>query len=273
MCDQLTSLAVEFDTTRMKQLFLAGLRWSAAHPFPYAPSASKERPTPWANSDIFPASIPAAASRDDKENDVTLSSAEDVATLWTTARPWGLGQIRAPTSLLQKALGHWTRRPGMIMRVDEDTNKASHEPLLNTGERIHSSVRVRLACGGLGMDDACAWTCEALTESDEKTRLWKLGRSGPVGSGEVLSLSGARTSSAQSFGPDQPAGAYAVLPSDGIWQWKYAQSVDEAQALEEKVPQFHVLPEEPLVGPCERLLLALTAGRQDVWKYSESKGA
>ncbi len=37
------------------------------------------------------------------------------------------------------------------MRVDPETNEDTDEPLLNTNERIHSSVRVRLACGGLGL--------------------------------------------------------------------------------------------------------------------------
>ncbi|KAK3400887.1 hypothetical protein B0T20DRAFT_154466 [Sordaria brevicollis] len=37
MCDQLSTLGVEFNLTRMHSIFLDSLRYSAAHPFPYSP--------------------------------------------------------------------------------------------------------------------------------------------------------------------------------------------------------------------------------------------
>lgn len=277
MCDQLSSVGVEFDLDRASALFLATLRWSAAHPFPYVPSASRKHPTPWANGDLFPAAL-ASATRDDDDKSshhhasspsTNTEDTDDVETLWTTARPWALGQTRAPTSLLQRALGSSVRRPGTFTRVDADTNEATREPLRATGEAVHSSVRVRLACGGLGLDDAAAWACEALAGDPG----WRLGRGG----GEVLPLGGDASTAPRSVGErmlDGGFGApreYPVLATDGSWQWTRLQPVAGEAAGDETTPQTKVLPEEPLTGPCERLLLALTAGQHDVWRYAENK--
>jgi hypothetical protein len=73
-----------------------------------------------------------------------------------------MGPIRAPEAGLTTLAGRTVRRPGRVLRVDETTNEDTPEPLLNTNERVHSVVRVRLACGGLGLDDNCLWGCEAL---------------------------------------------------------------------------------------------------------------
>ncbi|KAF3764097.1 hypothetical protein M406DRAFT_339798 [Cryphonectria parasitica EP155] len=269
MCDQLMSVAVEFDMNIMKKVFLAGLQWSAAHPFPWVPSATKGQPLPWANSDIFPSSTFSTCSRDEEHDDVAVESTTDVASLWATARPWGLGQTRAPTSLLQKAMGQVTRRPGHCMRIEEDTNEPTHEPLMNTGEAIHSSVRVRLVCGGLSMDDEETWTCKPLRLSEDSNQVWELERVGTADLKESLSLT------AGAFNQDS-ATASALPHTQATWQWSCPQAVaraDNADAMQVNTSSG-ILPEEPLTGICERTLLALTAGQQDVWKYAEdSKGA
>ncbi len=73
------------------------------------------------------------------------------------ARPWSLGTIRAPPPSLTTLAGKTVRRPGRVLRVDETTNEDTAEPLMGTNERVHSCVRVRLACGGLGLDDNAVW--------------------------------------------------------------------------------------------------------------------
>lgn len=270
MCDQLSSVGVEFDLNRVSALFLATLRWSAAHPFPYVPSASREHPTPWANEDLFPPAL-ATATRDGKSNTTASAATTDAGTndvekLWETARPWALGQTRAPTSMLEKVLGESVRHPGTFTRVDGDTNKATLEPLVSTGEAIHSSVRVRLACGGLGLDDNAAWTCKALTAGrGGQGQGWKLERGGGEVGGDVFARSMGVVDG--EFGPR----VYPVLKTDGSWQWRRLQPVVGEEALDETTPQTKMLPEEPLTGPCERLLLALTVGQQDVWRYAENK--
>lgn len=257
MCDQLSSVGVEFDLDRMSSLFLADLRWSAAHPFPYVPSASNKHPQPWANEQLFPTTL-SNAERDDKDADVALDAGtNDVRKLWETARPWSLGQTRSPESLLQKALGRSVRTPGSFMRVDADTNEATREPLVNTGEAVHSCVRVRLACGGLGLDDEELWTCKALTGDGESGRAWRLERSSEASIDDVHSVRSGVDESALKL--------YPVQETDHVWQWVCNDSASEGGQ------QTKVLPEAPLTGPCERLLLALTVGEQDVWKYADSK--
>lgn len=266
MCDQLwASAGVAFDLDRAASLFTAGLRWSAAHPFPCVPGDHHHHhpPAPWASADLFPAGL-AAARGDDRSSDVALDAGtDDVGRLWETARPWGLGQTRAPASLLQKALGRSVRRPGTFVRVDEDTNGATREPLLGTGEAVHSSVRVRLACGGLGLDDEAVWTCEALTGADHRWRLERSGEAGDAGEGDAAS--------ARSADEEIVPRTYAVRKTDGAWRWTYVEPAAGGEASDDTVPQSAVLPEEPLAGPCERLLLALTVGRPDVWRYAENK--
>lgn len=275
MSDQLSSVGVEFDFNAMSQLFLNNLRWSAGHPFPFTTSsAAKKTPAPWANESIFPTSRLTDVPRDnEKDKDKDTETTNDVSTLWETARPWSLGQTRAPTSLLQKALGESLRRPGLFMRVDEDSNELMKEPLVHTGEAIHSCVRVRLACGGLGMDDEAAWTCPSLTKEETKDKgdhhlpLWRLEHGNPA--------------AREDKNADLPfvdmegftGELYPVQPGDGNYQWVYTGKVDVSQDnARDTVPQAMSLPEEPLTGPAERLLLALTAGQQDVWRYAENEG-
>lgn len=301
MSDQLSSVGVEFDLNAMSQLFLANLRWAANHPFPFTTSsAAKKPPVPWANAALFPTARLANVRRDnekDKDKDQETATAkttnddDDVSTLWETARPWSLGQTRAPTSLLQKALGESLRRPGLFMRVDEDSNELMTEPLVHTGEAIHSCVRVRLACGGLGMDDEAVWTCPSLTKQDKKkdkdknkdkeaaeahlAPVWRLER----GSDPTTARGGDDDDDEDAAG-NAPFGdtegfagqLYPVRPGDGNYQWVYTGQVDVSQdSARDTVPQATSLPEEPLSGPAERLLLALTAGQQDVWRYAENK--
>lgn len=249
MCDQLTSVGVEFDLASTQALFLSSLRWSAAHPFPYLPSPPKDDPIPWGNQDIFPSSL-SSIPREGKD-DSNDPGTNNIDTLWETARPWSLGQTRSPTSWLQKAMGESVRRPGLFMRTSEDTNAPMDEPLVNTGEAVHSSVRVRLACGGLGMDDDGVWGCKALGE-------WELRRHGQE---NVSSFDGA-------VGVVEEA--YPTEELEGGWSWYYRQSSEDGE-VHSSVPQVQPLPEAPLVGPYERLLLALTRGQQDVWKYAAEK--
>ncbi|KAJ0376867.1 hypothetical protein COL26b_004922 [Colletotrichum chrysophilum] len=92
------------------------------------------------------------------------------------ARPWGLGKITSPDSLVttlpdaawnavtlpyRTVTNQWTesstRKPGLYR--DELRDKA----LTNTVELIHPSVRVRYLYHGLGVDDSGEWQCKALS--------------------------------------------------------------------------------------------------------------
>ncbi|KAK0704006.1 hypothetical protein B0T26DRAFT_840152 [Lasiosphaeria miniovina] len=275
MCDQLSSVGVEFNFARMTAMFRDGLRFSAAHPFPYAPPSSRRSsmlipkmlrrtpsgPLPWAGADAVFSHPNAPPKRDAAECDGRDAHPDaPPAKLWQYARPWGLGMLRSPTSTLMLAAGRTVRRPGLALRVDEDTNEDTAEPLLNTAESIHASVRVRLACAGLGPDDRDTWPCDSLLRADDGAPLWRLERAPPRPPAAPVP----RPREVDLPSREYPADAlYPVTADDvGAWRWVYARPVAHG------VPQATVLPEEPLVGYWERYLLALLAGEPDSWAYA-----
>lgn len=88
-------------------------------------------------------------------------------------RNWSCGLIDTSHNMwLYKVAGtHHVRTPGQYFVVNADTGAAVHEPkdskflkaLENTHERIHSSVRIRLARNGPGINDKDVYIAEALT--------------------------------------------------------------------------------------------------------------
>ena len=65
-------------------------------------------------------------------------------------------------------------------------------------------------------------------------------------------------------------GLYQVQEGDGAWKWVFRQAVEVSKEDDEKVPLLTELPEEPMMGAWERLLLKVTVGREDVWRYAEA---
>ncbi|KAK4463879.1 hypothetical protein QBC42DRAFT_304483 [Cladorrhinum samala] len=273
-------------------------------------SPGSSSPTPWARPEVFRHGNPyTPPRRDPAECDYSHPHPSlALPQLQQFARPWGLGLIRAPTSVVTTWAGKTIRRPGMFMRVDEATNEDTAEPLLGTNERIHSSVRVRLACRGLGLDDRAVWECKSLLDPnlddddvaeladdhddhDEKSiagrkkkknksggegrakerPLWRLERGVGLGDEEEKGVEGKllRPRELTLSGVEYPPGCmYPVGPLDHRWRWVF----DDAKVVgrgQERVPQQVVLPEEPLVGYWERYLLALTVGEADVWKFAQ----
>lgn len=161
------------------------------------------------------------------------------------------------------------------MRVDPDTNRDTEEPLLNTNERIHSSVRVRLACKGLGMDDRHTWTCPSMLQDDshKKRVLWRLQ---PARKVEPLDtardLDFWRRELAQNSEVYNAEEMYHVKKSDGSWEWNLEKGAVVKNGEDRDVTgkiEKHILPEEPMVGYWERRLLAILAGSSDVWRLAE----
>ena len=323
MCDQLSTLGVEFNFTRLTATFHETLRFSAAHPFPYAPGTNKPssllpaipkldslkrsltklvrpskrtsstpttpttattasnltstNPPAWSLPPVYHAPPPQTTPPTRDLEECTLratgactahhfSPSTTPAQLFAAgARPWGLGTIRAPTSALTTLGGKTVRRPGRVLRVDETTNEDTAEPLVGTNERVHSSVRVRGACGGLGLDDNSVWACEALKGSG-----WRVERGAALGVAEeeAVRLAKERGPREIRLGPEYLVDQlYPVGAEDHRWRWVFEGKVEgEGQA---RVPQALALPEEPLVGYWERYLLGLTVGGVDVWKYAQ----
>lgn len=296
ICDQLSTIGVEFSDRRLTRIFVDGLRYNAAHPYPYVPPPTSlvpnfiwklllrhghPRPKPWAAS---PAICPPPANDQTIDtDDCTVKDHHPTGTpqhLWEVGppRPWALGQTRHPESRLQLAAGTIVRHPGCFTRADPDNNRDTETALVNTDERIHSCVRVRLACGGMGMDDRGAWPCPSLLRDDSGRGrpVWRLEKAGAA---EVERATGAQGAwweeelERPNMGYDENW-LYRFQKGDGQWRWVLEpEAVVKNAAGVAVTPPLKVLPEEPMTGYWERHLLALTRGQTDVWRWAEVNSA
>lgn len=217
MIDQLSSIDIEFDDVTFRRIIVTSQKSCELKPAPStAPHFAKEP--------IFSANNP--------------------------RRPWGLGAIARDTNLLWRLAGSHVRQPGRHRRNDTVPPGTLPPFLKETSERIHSSVRVRLHCEGLGLNDKEVWTCAGLHPH------WKLKR-------RQLSFGDANThetDSASSVAPD--ARSLQDPTGNGPFVWVYVGPESEA-------PPERTLVEESL-GPYEQRLLALTAGEPSIWAVAEN---
>jgi hypothetical protein len=197
-------------------------------------------------------------------------------------RPWGLGAILKPVGLLTRIFGKKMRTPGLYRKPNPMTGKTTASFLEDTNERIHSSVRIRLALHGLGLNDKGIWDIPALKGK------WRLVRTldefqDPIPSSlqtwepqELVKKAEQETGGASgmethlhpsrneliSLSVQQQRPLTPVLRrQDGRWVWEYCGPESEA-------PNQRVLVEEPL-GPYERQLLRLAGGDPNVYEFAE----
>ncbi|KAK0654768.1 hypothetical protein B0T16DRAFT_450532 [Cercophora newfieldiana] len=286
MVDQLAGVGVKFRSEVLVGIFQKEGEFAVAHPFPHVPASLwghgwgllwyvkqrwpvpgllgglfRKTPEKWAVDAVYAGPEKPVRDKKDCADAVHDLSKADAA----AGRSWGLGQIRFPDSVMQCMSGSWVRTPGETVRVNPETNKDIPKKwLLNTSERIHSCVRVRLACGGLGVDDHEVWRCDALTGNPTNGVRWKLRQV------EAMELPGHEClESQESVSGD--LSVYNVKSED--WQWSWWLDEDCKGAKKEDgtwVSGVRVLPEEPLSGYWERYLLGLHSGKgeKDVWKYA-----
>ncbi|KAM3506144.1 hypothetical protein MY10362_002530 [Beauveria mimosiformis] len=233
MMDQMASVGVEFYAPSVLRIVSQQLRQYEIKAEQVA-ARTRKAPPQWAVGTIFDANAP--------------------------VRPWSMGALQKPWSVIDWVTGKTARTPGQYRRIDPATGDSRHGPfLLDTNERIHSSARVRLACRGLGLNDDGDWTAPTLAA-------WRLRRTttrfadpvprdplwDPVNHEQV---------------PTPPPGAeeWGRKPNEEEgerWVWEYAGP--EEQAPTEK----RVLVEEPL-GPYERFLLNQVGGTPNVYVFAE----
>ncbi|KAF4828445.1 hypothetical protein CGCTS75_v007498 [Colletotrichum tropicale] len=158
-------------------------------------------------------------------------------------------------------------RAAKISSVKRDAaeyrNQDSDEALLNTNQRIHSSVRVRLACQGLALDDAEIWDCKPLTRAADGSALWKLERGSGLTASELNQIKSFRPRESDLGTGEFDGKLYPVGDRVGQWRWVLVDKRRGAVSLEK------VLPQEPVTRYWEPYLLALTAGKPDVWIWAE----
>ncbi|PKS11922.1 hypothetical protein jhhlp_001217 [Lomentospora prolificans] len=234
MMDQLASVGVEFDEKALEKVFTRQVQHYDSLAKSSSSSKRKKEQLLWAVEQIHRANHP--------------------------RRPWGLGEIKRASNPLYALAGKKARTPGLYKQVDAKTNQPKKDFLMDTNERIHPSVRVRLLCKGLGLDDAAVWEAEALKK-------WKLKRvdHSANGSANGNGVAGVANGNAQAVGGEEewwgPLRAEQEDIKDaGQWVWQYVGPESEA-------PPVRVMAEERL-GPYERYFLKLSGGTPNAYKWA-----
>ncbi|KAI1331237.1 hypothetical protein F5Y16DRAFT_360964 [Xylariaceae sp. FL0255] len=193
-------------------------------------------------------------------------------------RPWSLHMISTERSFLTTLMGRITRAPGLYHKADPKTGRPTVEFLEGTNERIHPSVRVRLSCQGLGLNDKDLWSCAALLKYwrprrvadeffDPVSRTADWGSSSPQNQPKTTGVV-----PEQSSQPSDNTIAVNQIPEflqmlsinpSKRWVWEYIGPEDNA-------PPTLVMVEENL-GPYEQILLKLAAGKVHVYQYAEGQ--
>ncbi|KFA81471.1 hypothetical protein S40288_03337 [Stachybotrys chartarum IBT 40288] len=219
MMDQMASVGVEFHKPALDRILAQSVQYHKAT----AASNPSRRTRQWAVDPIY-------------ENNKPV-------------RPWGLGAIQDNISLLYKLAGSTTRTPGLYKQTNPKTGREDGNFLLDTNERIHSSVRVRLACKGLGLNDGGVWEASSLSNWTLKKTTEKYEDPVPRHPKWEPAQERNGTNGAQNGGER--------------WIWVYSGSQKDE-------PKEKVLVEEPL-GPYERYCLSATGGSPNTFDFAAAK--
>ena len=195
-------------------------------------------------------------------------------------RPWALNGTLAVDNAIYQAAGKKARKPGRYQKIDPETCRTTGQFLVDTNERIHQSVRVRLACEGLGPNDAGPWRCPPLL-SNWRPRLTIINARDPITTQAAWGPPGAPAGDQLDGGPNSKQAEPHVSnaeasgeahtatepdPTTGPdrWVWEYVGDEDDA-------PDVTTMIEDNL-GPYERHLLTLSRGDPPVDEYAEQVG-
>ncbi|KAH8673769.1 hypothetical protein BX600DRAFT_509003 [Xylariales sp. PMI_506] len=174
-------------------------------------------------------------------------------------RPWSLHKTNSAATGIYKLAGSIHRSPGRYTKIDPVTGRATRVPLGGTNERIHSSVRVRLACAGLSLDDKTLWKCVPLLRH-WRPQLVSDNFFDPVHSNGNTGKSGSAVANEQ----EVEAENNTSNDIDMRWVWKYT-------GPERHAPPVVTMVEDNL-GPFEKRLLELSGGNDfNVFTYAAAK--
>ncbi|KAJ6781493.1 hypothetical protein PWT90_06309 [Aphanocladium album] len=241
MIDQMASIGVEFYAPfalRMIAQQVQQYEVRAAQ----AAGKSRKAPRQWAVDPIYQANKP--------------------------VRPWGMGAIEKAPGFVDWIVGSTARTPGQYRQISRDTGNDRYGPfLVDTNERIHSSVRIRLACRGLGVNDVAEWKAPTLAN-------WRLRRTtaqyqDPVPLNPLWDPA-KHKSVVQALAASKVSDGFGRKPNDGgngeRWIWEYVGPEKDAPTEMKQ----RVMVEEPL-GPYERFLLNQVGGDPNVYLFAENK--
>ncbi|KAK5664138.1 hypothetical protein OQA88_353 [Cercophora sp. LCS_1] len=289
MMDQLASVGVEFDEATINRLFTRlaqSYRELAKNPKPkpaLPPPTTSEDPE--ADDDEPESGSGACCGLFNKITPhVDQWAIDPIYSNNKPVRPWSLGAILGSEGFMFKMSGYNLRTPGLYKKVDPNSGRPTAAFLEDTGERIHSSVRTRLALKGLGLNDESVWDAPALKGHwrlrktvgefpdpiPPSVKTWE-----PLGGKGVANLAKDESGQTTFHNWFNLASTQTVL-DDAIenqrplqlvtergyrWVWEFHGSKKHAP------PQTSLL-EEPL-GPYERQLLRLSGGTPNVYEFAE----
>ncbi|KAI0871473.1 hypothetical protein GGS24DRAFT_58553 [Hypoxylon argillaceum] len=258
MMDQLSSVGCEFLPDALEKVFEANVKYYTNRQLESGIMKRKKsqhlkhKPSGWAAESIYESNQP--------------------------IRPWGLHSIQSANSFIYDLLGSISRAPGMYKKINPKNGRPLPEFLEDTNERIHPSVRVRLACEGLGLNDREVWDCPSLLKywrlrrvtqqfSDPVSRTAEWGPPRPNDSNDQA------TATSHLSGQPESSSAAAAISAESLqmlsqdpserWTWEYI-------GPENTAPAVRVMLEENM-GPFEQRLLELAAGKVHVCKYAEEQ--
>lgn len=94
-------------------------------------------------------------------------------------RPWSFGKIYRSMTGIYLLGGRTTRTPGRYCEVDPVTGRSTGEPLRETCEYVHPSVRTRILLHGPGVEDLGDYDCHPLDgyklrkpDEDRRIAIW-----------------------------------------------------------------------------------------------------
>ncbi|KXT05529.1 hypothetical protein AC578_3711 [Pseudocercospora eumusae] len=120
-------------------------------------------------------------------------------------RPWSFGKIFGGMEGVYALGGSKVRTPGRYTAIDPHNGRITDDPLMDTHEYIHPSVRSRIKLHGPGLDDRGDYDCKALQD-------WKLVVEWPEEAGAK------RPSIFWKSRTRPPEGFEKILPEAPLWQ-------------------------------------------------------
>lgn len=171
MMDQLVDVGVEFDAGSLRRMLADTERYYREHPMAAA-MPTKDAPAAKGKApkiiEAIKGKVPDGLK--DKASKVAPTpyykwAHDEIIENNHPVRPWATGAILRAHSPMYTLAGTITRAPGMYHKLNTYDGKELPEYLEDTCEKIHPSVRVRLAVGGLGYDDKKKWNASALTDA------------------------------------------------------------------------------------------------------------
>ncbi|KAK0748607.1 hypothetical protein B0T21DRAFT_380396 [Apiosordaria backusii] len=314
MMDQLASIGVQFDEAVIMRLFdhlEHSYRDMAEKDSKFAHGRKRSRPpseatvengTPQEETSMIPewlrTHLPKATEIGKKIIGEKHWAIEPICESNLPLRPWALGALRGASKGYHKLVGSNIRSPCTYKKRDTITGKETDEFLEDTNERVHSSVRVRLALQGLGLNDKDIWEASALKGKwavrkttqefvdpiPKAVASWERPAVAAAGPPSAATTSWKRklglfnktatkqdddgsiaTSNAATLvdtAVEQQRPLHAMDNKGYRWVWEYC-------GKEKDAPPQRVMVEEPL-GPFERQLLRLSGGVPNIYEFAET---